>query len=138
MTDKFIPLECDDDIIQISADSFTVGRLKDLVIHGVQIKKSNLSNNVDIDTSHCISHLNNFKIYDQIIAVDIMQLRTVRECQLLKVGGKGWQKGRIKINLSILPDRRSMKYSVDLEFCPDEPETPESPLDDLRKSLNNE
>jgi hypothetical protein len=26
---------------------------------------------------------------------------------------------------------------VDLEFCPNELETPESPLDDLSKSLNN-
>lgn len=57
------------------------------------------------------------------------------DCETLKIGGKGWQKGKVKIK-------------VILEFCPDEPEVdetpenddsetsqPESPLDDLRRQL---
>lgn len=45
------------------------------------------------------------------------------DCEMLKIGTKSWQKGKVKINLQ-----------VSLEFCPDEPENqqPESPLDDLR------
>jgi hypothetical protein len=48
-------------------------------------------------------------------------------CKLLKLGAKGWQKGKIRIRVSV-------------EFCPDEPQTtlPESPLDDLRQMINQE
>ncbi len=61
------------------------------------------------------------------------------DCELLKVGAAGWQKGKVKINLN-----------VTLEFCPDEPEVeeppasneqeisqPESPLDDIRLMIKN-
>jgi KGK domain len=53
------------------------------------------------------------------------------DCEILKIGAKGWQKGKIKIR-------------VNVEFCPDEPEIeealkitePESPLDDIRRMIN--
>lgn len=57
------------------------------------------------------------------------------DCEVLKFGAKGWQKGKVRIKVSI-------------EFCPDEPEIeetpteeipqPESPLDDLRQLINKE
>ena len=47
--------------------------------------------------------------------------------EVLKIGAKGWQKGKWRIRVS-------------LEFCPDEPEIsqPESPLDDIRQMMNQE
>ena len=58
------------------------------------------------------------------------------DCKTLKFGAKGWQKGKVRIRVSI-------------EFLPDEPEVgetpvtneiaqPESPLDDLRQMINQE
>jgi hypothetical protein len=49
------------------------------------------------------------------------------DCEILKPGAKGWQKGKIRIRVSI-------------EFCPDQPEIsqPESPLDDIRQRINKE
>ena len=57
-------------------------------------------------------------------------------CEILRLGAKDWQKGKVKIRVS-------------LDFCPDEPaakETPnsnepeithpESPLDDIRRIMN--
>lgn len=44
------------------------------------------------------------------------------ECEILRAGSSGWQKGKLKIN-------------VTLEFIPDESEDP-SPLDDVRQELN--
>ncbi|MEG4232349.1 KGK domain-containing protein [Microcoleus sp. Pol11C3] len=62
------------------------------------------------------------------------------DCEILRVGAQGWQKGKIKL-----------KLNVTIEFCPDEPEVeetpennesetsqPESPLDDLRRQLLNQ
>ncbi|MEB3178429.1 MAG: KGK domain-containing protein [Nostocaceae cyanobacterium] len=48
-----------------------------------------------------------------------------KDCEILKIGAKGWQKGKLRIRVSV-------------DFIPDEPETsqPESPLDDLRQKLN--
>ncbi|HAX74598.1 MAG TPA: KGK domain protein [Cyanobacteria bacterium UBA11372] len=59
-----------------------------------------------------------------------------KPCEILSPGSKGWQKGKLRIRIS-------------LEFCPDEPEIeetppneqpeisePESPLDDLRQLIN--
>ncbi|MGA9380612.1 MAG: KGK domain-containing protein [Phormidium sp.] len=59
------------------------------------------------------------------------------DCEILKPGAKNWQKGKVRIRVS-------------LEFCPDEPEIeeeslsnqlgvdpPESPLDDLRRMMND-
>lgn len=137
MSDKFIQLNCDDDVIQIATDSFTVAKLKELVIIGILEKKpSYLGNNININTGNCIEYLGNFRIYYQDIHVDDLQLQITKNCQLLRIGCKNWQKGKIKIKMSISP-RGKYSASVDLEFCPDEPEISESPLDDLRKSLNN-
>lgn len=45
------------------------------------------------------------------------------DCEILRVGGKSWEKGLLKINISI-------------EFIPDEVAKPESPLDNVRQEIN--
>lgn len=47
------------------------------------------------------------------------------DCEVLKLGAKKWQKGKVRIKILA-------------EFCPDESEQvePESPLDDIRKTIN--
>jgi hypothetical protein len=47
------------------------------------------------------------------------------DCQILKPS-KNWQKGKLRMKVSV-------------EFCPNEPEIeePESPLDDLRRKIND-
>ncbi|MEP0872248.1 hypothetical protein NDA01_20760 [Trichocoleus desertorum AS-A10] len=49
------------------------------------------------------------------------------DCEVLRPGPQGWQKGKIRI-----------KLKVDVEFCLDEPESDqaESPLDDIRQMIN--
>jgi hypothetical protein len=49
------------------------------------------------------------------------------DCEVLRPGIQGWQKGKIRIRLK-----------VDVEFCADEPEneSTESPLDDIRQMIN--
>lgn len=43
-------------------------------------------------------------------------------CEALELGDKAWRKGKIKIKVSI-------------EFHPDEPQAPDSPLDDFRQKI---
>jgi len=49
------------------------------------------------------------------------------DCEILKPAAKGWQPGKLRIKIT-------------LEFIPDEPEIieSESPLDDLRRMINEE
>ncbi|MEG4085299.1 MULTISPECIES: KGK domain-containing protein [unclassified Microcoleus] len=62
------------------------------------------------------------------------------DCEILRVGAQGWQKGKIRL-----------KLNVTIEFCQEKPEVeetpennesetsqPESPLDDLRRQLLNQ
>jgi hypothetical protein len=44
-------------------------------------------------------------------------------CEVLKLGCNQWQKGKIKIRVSV-------------EFYPDKPETPPSPLDEFRQNID--
>lgn len=135
MNNNFTPLDCDDDIILIATDSFTVSRLKELIIKGIKGKQPlNCGNNVNVATTTLIYHFQNFKIYEQDISIDSMQFKVVKKCQLLKIGSKGWQAGEITITLSISPNGKK-KDNVYIEFCPDEPLEPESPLDDIRKII---
>jgi hypothetical protein len=61
------------------------------------------------------------------------------DCQLLKVGSQGWQKGKLRIQIDTTifvnhtSSSKSNAVSICIEFCPDEPTEPESPLDDLRQ-----
>ncbi len=52
-------------------------------------------------------------------------LKDGKECEILQVGSNGWKKGKIRLKVS-------------LEFIPDEPKIKEieSPLDDIRQSIN--
>ncbi len=45
------------------------------------------------------------------------------ECEILELGAKQWQKGKIKMRVTV-------------EFEPDEPEPTDSPLDEIRNSIN--
>ncbi|MFM7364969.1 MAG: hypothetical protein ACKO11_10845 [Cuspidothrix sp.] len=80
MSDKLIPLECDDDIIRLSEDSFTVTRLKELVIKAVRQKPLLETGYVKCNTDDCITYLSSFKFYEEKLDVTDLQLQIVKEC----------------------------------------------------------
>ena len=62
------------------------------------------------------------------------------DCQFLKVGSKGWQKGKFRIEASIDNDFQFGEMKICIKFCLDRPPEiplslePESPLDEIRQS----
>ncbi len=54
------------------------------------------------------------------------------DCKVLKIGSKGWQKGRIQIKVN--ENFQSGETQVCIKFCPEEPPELKSPLDDIRQS----
>jgi hypothetical protein len=60
------------------------------------------------------------------------------ECEVLKMDGYGWQKGRVRISLEFIPDEEEQEEEIleaNLEEESITPKLPESPLDDLRTKL---
>ncbi|AFZ24015.1 KGK domain protein [Cylindrospermum stagnale PCC 7417] len=137
MNNKFIPLDCDDDVVLFYKDTFKVSRLKELVYLEIRNKLNQYT--YDEQTKNrghqILTLLHNLSIGQEGINFDEIQFHSVLSCQFLKIGGKGWQKGKIKIQMSSFSMRKKQQPEIYLEFCPDEPEEPESPLDDIRKLI---
>lgn len=57
------------------------------------------------------------------------------ECEVLKMDGYGWQKGKVRISLEFIPDEEEEILEANLEEESILPKLPESPLDDLRTQL---
>lgn len=74
------------------------------------------------DIRHRLSHRGGLPSWDEF---KNSWVKDGVECEILKVNGKGWQRGKLRIKFT-------------LEFCPDEAEIEEaeSPLDDIRRKIN--
>ena len=137
MDNKFVLLDCDEDMVLFEKDTFKVGRLKELGILKVRQKLDNYIYDSKIQQrGQSITYfLGNIAVGEELIDFSHFQYNCVKDCQLLQLSSmKGWQKGKLKIQIHI-----SVQYwwsdKVCLEFYPDEPIEAESPLDDLRKQI---
>ncbi|MEG3929792.1 KGK domain-containing protein [Microcoleus sp. T3_B1] len=125
-----------DDVFSFESKIFKVGRLR-------EVMSSAVSNQLESALQELCKtpglQINTHKYNPQSRTSWQQQwFRDGIDCEALKIGGKGWQKGKVRIRVTI-------------EFCPDEPEVeetpesnqleispPESPLDDLRRQLLNQ
>lgn len=119
MNDKFKPLNIEDEVLSVEvANKF----LNDYPIFKISQFMSKLKSALQ-------GYSNDAQKFEKWLGEGI-------NCEILKFGAKGWQKGKVRIK-------------VTLEFCPDQPEieeTPtnnnleinqiESPLDDIRQMMN--
>ena len=133
MNPKFIPLDCDDDVVLLATDTFKVSRLKELCLQEIGNKfYRNIYNSQTKQPAQTVAtFFNDISFGGESISFNEIQFNSIKDCQLLKIGGKGWQKGKLKIQ--ICRASKGTQHKVCLEFCPDEPIEMESPLDDIRK-----
>jgi hypothetical protein len=135
MNNGFSPLEVNNDVLLFNKDTFTVSRFKELVEEAIKSKLNstlNQNNSPIFTTGFCTFSIG----ADVSLLLNNLQwCNHPIDCQLLKVGSKGWQKGklRIQVNTQILYTNDHNKIDIGIEFSPDEPTVPESPLDDLRQ-----
>ncbi|CAD5939992.1 hypothetical protein L2E69_14680 [Planktothrix agardhii 1806] len=95
MTELFIKLEQDNDIVMLGKDTFTVSRLKELMTENMRTRL--FSNPPNLPNSLCQS----LKITDKSIALDLTEFRLVfplngTECQLLQLKSGKWISGKIR------------------------------------------
>ena len=107
--------QCDSkDVVNFeSKQFFYLKELRSLVIESFQdLFKNSLANYMNRTiSSKCKSHL---------------WFSEGEECEILRAGSQGWEKGKIKL-----------KMNITLEFIPDELEETKSPLDDVRQEINS-
>lgn len=122
VNNRFQLIEGEDDILLIDKDTFTVARFKEFLKQDFATKSSAINLGSNLSTllyGQVRMSLAEFKWHSSLL-----------DCQFLKVGSKGWKKGKVRSQVSLFPDDI---IEVCLEFLPDEPPQPESPLDDLRE-----
>ncbi|MGB3755175.1 MAG: KGK domain-containing protein [Rivularia sp. (in: cyanobacteria)] len=138
MNDKnfSISLDCDDDVVFFEKDTFKVSRLKELTIR--EVRKKIIIQIHDSKKQYGGEGINTFlraiTIGEENLNFDYIKFETIRECQILQLNGKGWQKGKINIEICISPEDKKFD-KVNLEFFPEQPIEPESPLDDIREMI---
>ncbi|MBD1922737.1 hypothetical protein H6F77_16910 [Microcoleus sp. FACHB-831] len=135
MNDEFYPLEnCDDDVVLLNQDTFKISKLKELVKQNIHTKWYTDTYNYQTNKpGGSISNLfSNVSIGVVPIQLSEIKYSGVIDCQILRIGARGWEKGKLRIHGNIIAKE------VCLEFCPDKPKEPESPLDDIRKMLKDE
>ncbi|HYX14451.1 MAG TPA: KGK domain-containing protein [Nostoc sp.] len=122
MKNKFIPLDCGDDVILFENDTYKVSKLRELVIRQF-IKKWRqeiCTYKTQINNDSVGSLFGSISAGNESIPFSEIKLNAVRDCQVLKVDGKGWQKGKLEIKIFIYPNSHKPN-NVCLEFHPHEP-----------------
>ncbi|HEY9728300.1 MAG TPA: KGK domain-containing protein [Chroococcales cyanobacterium] len=138
MDESLNPVNCnDDDVFTLGDDAFKVSKFRKAVTKA-------FGNDVGYQLSNQLKAHLGVKIADAILAPQGMNYPYARwfndgiDCEILKIGSKNWQKGKVRIKVSV-------------EFCVEAPEDsetpeieeptirePESPLDDLRQMMKEE
>jgi KGK domain len=125
-----------DDVLLLGKATFTVRRFKELVSSKFnKIMNQDCVAETNQREKGIIQWMQYLLIDEETKIMGIINWKSPQEgidCQILKIGSKGWQKGKLQIELN--KSLQSWKKQVCIKFCPDRPTEPISPLDDIRQS----
>lgn len=150
MTESFIKLEQDNDIVMLGKDTFTVSRLKELMTENMKVR---LFEHTNIG-KYCQGVLSemlcqDLRITDKSMALNLHEFRLVfplngTECQVLRSKSGKWISGKIRFQADAVYGQNTV--NVELEFSPDEIISNEeeeqkninsdNSLDEIRAKLN--
>ncbi|MGB3639814.1 MAG: KGK domain-containing protein [Rivularia sp. (in: cyanobacteria)] len=125
-----ISLDCDDDVVFFEKDTFKLSRLKELMIR--EARKG--THNRDKHGNSYPNFLRTITIGEENLNFNYVKFENIKDCQILQVNKKGWQKGKLHIEIWISADANK-PHKTNLEFFPEQPIKPESPLDDIREMI---
>ena len=129
-------LDGDDDVLLLGQATFRVGRFKQLACSKFQQMLGTYVAETNQRDKMIIQWMTELQINEEtkIMAGDIKwnSPKEGIDCQVLKIGSKGWQKGKVQIEVN--KNIKSGEVQTSIKFCPDEPLEPKSPLDDIRQS----
>ncbi|MDZ7992405.1 MAG: KGK domain-containing protein [Nostoc sp. EfeVER01] len=137
-------LDFDADVLLFNKDTYIVSRFKELISENFSHKfRTPLrENHVDFSVSGLFKRLCINEVNFQVEDITWQSSTEGINCQVFRVGSTGWQSGKLRIKAYteiISPfmkrEHGNLNITVVLEFYPDNPNEPESPLDDIRKMI---
>ncbi len=131
MNTNFILLESDD-VVLLGEDTFKVSRIEQLVEENI---KEKLQRHIyEYNSFHpgasMLEFFSSIPIGKTKIDLAEIQHEYIKSCQVLRSSGQGWEKGKLKIEIRILP-ANNYEIQIYLTFLPDEPIEYEAFLDDI-------
>ncbi|MBE9164534.1 MULTISPECIES: KGK domain-containing protein [Microcoleaceae] len=134
---NYAKLDGEDDVLLLGKATFTVRRFKELVARKFDYILLSIEAAENESRKKAIYYwMQSLSINEEttIPAGDINWSSPQEgiDCQILIIGAKGWQKGKLKIEVN--RSFQSGKTQTSIKFCPDLPNEPISPLDDIRQS----
>ncbi|MBW4568122.1 MAG: hypothetical protein KME31_08885 [Tolypothrix carrinoi HA7290-LM1] len=144
MNNKFKLLECnDDDVVSFNGNLVKFAKLKSDLENEFKKKVNHLYGKEDqrAGTVQRIYSLIYLSFGQCDLTINLSSPKEGKECEILRLGAKSWQKGKLRTQafIEFFPNTtEKAKIQFILEFSPDEPEItqPESPLDDIRRMIN--
>ncbi len=126
MTESFIKLEQDNDIVMLGKDTFTVSRLKELMTENMKVRLF-----YEPNSNSCLTHClcQDLKITDKSIQLKLNEIRLVFppngiDGQLLQLKSGKWISGKIRFQVDADHIYSQGGYSnrliIEAEFAPDE------------------
>ena len=134
---KYDLLDGEDDVLLLDKATFTVRRFKELVARKFDYILLSIEGAENESRKKSIYYwMQSLSLNEEttISAGDINWSSPQEgiDCKILKIGAKGWQEGKLKIEVN--KNLKSGKTQASIKFCPDEPPEQKSPLDDIRQS----
>ncbi|WP_414518773.1 KGK domain-containing protein [Nostoc sp. PCC 9305] len=130
------------DVLLFNQDTYIVSRFKELISENFRQKFYKKIDNTNTTVSGIFQNLCINEVNFQAEDITWQSSHEGINCKLLKVGSTNWQAGKLRIKVSTeiispLTYKESIKLNiiVVLEFYPNNPNEPESPLDDIRKMI---
>ncbi|MBD2294989.1 hypothetical protein H6G06_16240 [Anabaena sphaerica FACHB-251] len=136
MSRKYIPLNCDDYIVGFGKDIFKISRFRELVVQEIREKLMRQTSNTQQQAQVTIIKLfKDMTIAEENLEINSIQFQFFQDCQLLTIGSKNWQTGKLKVQISISPQGKHAD-EIYIEFYPDDSDKL-LPLDSLGNGSNN-
>lgn len=128
-------LDGDKDVLLIDGEAFILSRFKELIENDLKNKFNSQTyfTNQNVPIIQRLKSISLGKIGIELDKIIWSSKQEGIDAELLVVGGKSWEKGKVRIKSYIAIENNVVKAQVYIEFSPDEPPKPESPLDDLRE-----
>ncbi|MEK0179937.1 MAG: KGK family protein [Oscillatoriales cyanobacterium] len=133
-SNKYETIDGEEDVLLLGQATFTVRRFKELAskqfnhIFGIYVEDKSRQDSISSRMRELWIN-EETKIYGENINWN--SRKEGIDCQILKIGSKGWQKGKLKIEVN---SHFGHGTEVCIKFCLDEAPEQKSPLDDIRQS----
>ncbi|MEM9922416.1 MAG: KGK domain-containing protein [Cyanobacteria bacterium P01_D01_bin.50] len=131
MNDKIILLESDD-VVLLGEETFKVNRIKQLLEKNIQdkLKRRIYEYNSFHPGVSMLEFFGDISLGKRKIDLAEIKHEYITGCQVLRITGVGWQKGKLIIQIRISPVS-NYENQIDLGFIPEEPIEYEALLDEI-------